>query len=284
MLRDLAKGTETLLAPASDEPRRPAIAGDLVAWEATVAGKPGVRVRGPSGVVTVTGAFDHAGEPRVASDAVVLTVWLGPMDSADTDIYLYTPSSATFAPVATGPGQQRFADVSPTHVAWSDFSEGPTGVFVMNGAEPANVVVLDRVTQTTIVRDTPGKQAFPLLGAGGKVAYLDWGQIAIPPEPKFSEYDLRLGDVGGTLASDVLIEHVTTQVPYLRPAARGAYVEWVANPGPTLRRQAVDLATPAQTVTTFPGVMVFGPSASLAITLLGAGTSTGAVTLEAFTR
>jgi hypothetical protein len=285
VLRNLGDGTETTLASASEAPRRPAIAGDLVAWEATVAGTPSVRVRGPGGVVTVAGPYDHAGEPRVSADAVVFTAWLGPMDNADTDVFLYTPSSATVAPVATGPGQQRFADVSTTHVAWSDFSEGPSGVFNLGGTDPANIVVLDRAAQTTIVRDKPGKQAFPMLGADGKVAYIDWGDIAIPPEPKFSEYDLRLGDVAGTLAGDVLVEHVVAQVPYLRPVARGAYLEWVETTGQTLlRRQAVDLGTPPQTVNTFTASTVFGPSASLAITLVGATTSAGAVTLRGFAR
>jgi hypothetical protein len=285
VLRDLGSGTEMTLAPASEAPRRPAIAGDLVAWEATVAGKASVRVRGPSGVVTVAGAYDHAGEPRVAADSVVLTGWLGPMDNADTDVFLYTPSSGAVEVVATGLGQQRFADVSTTHVAWSDFSEGPSGVFNINGGDAANIVVLDRSAQTTIVRAKPGKQAFPMLGADGKVAYLDWGDIAIPPEPKFSEYDLRLGDVAGTLANDVLVEHIIAQAPYLRPVARGAYLEWVETPGQTLlRQQPVDLSTPPQTVMTFSASTVFGPSASLAITLVGATTPAGAVTLRGFAR
>jgi hypothetical protein len=285
VLRDLANGTEMTLAPASEVPRRPAIAGDLVAWEATVAGQPSVRVRGPSGVVTVTGTYDHAGEPRVAADSVVFTAWLGPMDNADTDVFLYTPSSGAVEVVATGPGQQRFADVSTTHVAWSDFSEGPSGVFNVNGGDAANIVVLDRAAQATTVRAKPGKQAFPMLGARGKVAYLDWGDIAIPPEPKFSEYDLRLGDVAGTLTGDVLVEHVVAQAPYLRPVARGAYLEWVETPGQTLlRRQPVDLSTQPQTVTTFSASTVFGPSASLAITLVGATTTAGAVTLRGFAR
>ena len=53
-----------------------------------------------------------------------------------------------------------------------------------------------------------------------------------------------------------------------------------------LRRQAVDLATPVETVTTFAGVTVYGPSASDAITLVAAtATTPGAgVTLKAFAR
>ena len=283
VLRDLASSVETVLEPASAEPRRPAIAGGLVAWEATLAGKGTLRVRGPNGVTSVSGAFDHAGEPRVAADSVVFTGWLGPMDLADTDVFLYTPSTAALVAVATGPGQQRFADVSSTHVAWSDFSEGANGVFSADGNDAANIVVLDRATQKVAVRDEPGKQAFPMLGAEGKLAYLDWGLVH--PEPKFSTYDLKIGDVGGALAQDALVEHITAQIPYIRPIARGGYVEWVSlTNGPALKRQAVDLLTPATVVSSFMGVSVFGPSASDAITLIATTTPTAAVTLRAFAR
>jgi hypothetical protein len=234
-------------------------------------------------VTTVAGAFDHAGEPRVAADAVVFTGWLGPMDLGDTDVFLYTVSTGTVAAVATGPGQQRFADVSTTHVAWSDFSEGPSGAFADSATDAADVVTLDRATQQEDVRAAPGKQAFPMLGAPGKVAYLDWGLVH--PEPKFSEYTLRIGDVAGPVTADVMVEHIVTQMPYMRPVARGTFLEWVALAGaPELRRQAVDLATPVEVVSSFGGATVYGPSASDAITLLAA-TGTGAgVTLRAFAR
>ena len=231
VLRDLAAGIETLLAPAADAPRRPTLSGDLVAWEATVSGTSAIRVQGPSGVVTITGAFDHAAEPRAAPDAVVFTGWLVAADLGDTDVFLYTPSTGTLVALATGPGQQRFADVSSTHVAWSDFSEGPSGAFTMDGTDAANIVVLDRAAQVVSVRVKPGKQAFPMLGAQGKLGYLDWGLVH--PEPKFSEYDLRVGDVGGPVSADALVEHIQAEVPYIRPIARGLYLEWVAlAPGP----------------------------------------------------
>jgi hypothetical protein len=285
VLRDLTAGTETLLAPAADAPRRPALSGALVAWEATVSGKSAVRVQGPAGITTLAGAFDHAGEPRVAPDAVVFTGWLSAMDLGDTDVFLYTPSTGEFTVVATGPGQQRFADVSPDHLAWSDFSEGPSGAFTMDGTDAADIVVRDRAAQVTTVWTKPGKQAFPMLGAQGKLAYLDWGLVH--PEPKFSEYDLRVGPIAGPVGTDVLVEHIAAEVPYIRPIARGAYLEWVALVnGPVLRRQAADLATPVETVSTFSGVTVYGPSASEAITLVAAkATAAGApVTLHAFAR
>jgi hypothetical protein len=122
-----------------------------------------------------------------------------------------------------------------------------------------------------------------MLGAPGKVAYLDWGLVH--PEPKFSEYTLRIGDVAGPVAADVMVEHIVTQVPYIRPVARGPYLEWVAVAGGlVLERQAVDLATPVQTVSTFGNAAVYGPSASDAITLLAATGPGAGVTLRAFAR
>jgi hypothetical protein len=275
-----------MLAPAADQPRRPAIAGDLVAWEVTEGGKPAVRVSSGSGaaVVTVGGGFDHAGEPRVAADAVIFTGWMTAMDLGDTDVFLYTPSSGVLTNVTTAPGQQRFADVSATHLAWSDFSEGASGAFTMDGSDAADIVVLDRATQTKSVRAQPGKQAFPMLGAAGKVAYLDWGLVH--PEPKFSEYTLRIGDIPAPVSSDATVEVIQAEVPYIRPITRGAYMEWVELGGAAvvLRRQAVDLATPVQEVSSFQNATVFGPSASDAITLVGESMPGAAVTLQAFSR
>jgi hypothetical protein len=286
VLRDLATGTETVLAPAADQPRRPAIAGELVAWEATVAGTSAVRVRSSSGsaVVSVVGPFDHAGEPRVAAGSVIFTGWMTAMDLGDTDVFLYAPSSGTLTNVTSAPGQQRFADVSATHLAWSDFSEGPSGAFTMDGTDAADIVIFDRAAQVKSVRAQPGKQAFPMLGAEGKIAYLDWGLVH--PEPKFSQYTLRVGDIPAPVGSDAVVEVIQAEVPYIRPITRGAYMEWVALSGTSvvLRRQAVDLATPVQQVSAFQGVTVFGPSASDAITLVAATSAGAGVTLQAFAR
>jgi hypothetical protein len=280
-LRDLATGEDTVVAPASELPRRPAIAGELVAWEATLDGKAVVRAGGH----TIAGAFDHAGEPRAAEDAVIFTGWLTADAKGDTDVFLYTPSSGAITAVGTGPGQQRFADVSATHAAWSDFSEDPDGTFDDDGNDVADLVVLDRAAMTAVTRKRSGKQAFPTLGATGKIAYLDWGLVH--PEPKFAEYDLRIGDVVGDGSSDAQVDHISTLAPYLRPAARGDRLEWVATPeggDTTLMRRSADLAGPAETVKVFQGLTVFGPSAAEGITLVGARDAAGGVTLRAFAR
>ena len=283
-LRDLTTGSDTLIAPAAESPRRPAIAGSLVAWEATVGGKAVVRAGGAAGAQTIAGGFDHAGEPRVAADAVIFTAWLGAADNSDTDVLLYTSSTAAVTVLGTGPGQQRFADVSATHAAWSDFSEGPGGTFAESGNDAADIVVLDRATMAVTTRKHPGKQAFPMLGAEGKVAYLDWGLVH--PEPKFSEYDLRIGEVMSDGSGDASVAHIVTQTPYLRPAARATRLSWVSTTnGPaTLQQRGADLATPAETVKVFQGLTVFGPTASESLTLVGATGVGGGVTLQAFTR
>ena len=282
-LRDLATGADEELASAADTPRRPTIAGDLVAWEAMIGGLPSIRVRGSGGTKTIAGAFDHAGEPRVAADAVVFTGWLDADDGGDTDVFLYTPSTGAVVAVAAGPAQQRFPDVSATHIAWSDFAEDPDGAFGAD-ADAADVVVLDRESGAETRRARPGKQAFPMLGAAGKIAYLDWGLVH--PEPKFSEYDVRLGPVDGDGAGDAEAAHVMTQILYVRPVLRGERLSWVTTDsgGSALLQRGVDLATPEETVSLFMDGGVFGPSASGALTLVGASSTDSSVTLRAFMR
>ena len=55
----------------------------------------------------------------------------------------------------------------------------------------ADIVLLDRRSATRTTRKKPGKQAFPMLGAAGKIATLDWNLVH--PEPKLSAYELRVG-------------------------------------------------------------------------------------------
>ena len=290
-LRDLGTGVERTLAPAAETPRRPAVAGDVVAWEATLSGKTVVRVSatggasGASSVKTISGPFDHAGEPKVADDAVVFTAWLGADDRSDTDVVLHQPSTGMVTAVAMGPGQQRFADVSATHVAWSDFAEDPDGVFDDAAEDAADIAVLDRPTAMTAGRRRAGKQAFPLLGADGKFAYLDFGEVH--PEPKFSEYDLRLGEVAGPVDADVTVDHIVTQQPYVRPVARGALLQWITTSDdgtPSLLQRGMELVSPAEEVGGFAGLTVFGPSTGEAITLVGASAPGAPVTLRAFSR
>jgi hypothetical protein len=288
LLRDLATGQEQTIAEAAEEPRRPSIAGEWIAWEATVAGAPGVRVRGKSGdAVTLQGGFDHAGEPRAAADAVVFTAWLGPDDTADTDIFLYRPATQALAPLRTTLRQQRFADISATHIAWTDFVDDPEGFFKGEGhaTDQGDVVLFERATSTARTRKAPGKQAFPILGATGMVAYLDWA--GVQPEPKFDAYTLRIGAVYAPIELDALVAAIVTPQLHVRPVARGPLIEWVASPdggSSRLQRRRADLATPAFTLPGLDGLEILGPVASDAITLVGVREADDRVELRAFAR
>src|SRR5581483_4582161 len=118
VLRDLAANVATNIAPAGEKPRRPSIAGGMVAWEATVNGTSVVRWRDATGKVdTIAGSFTSAGEPRAAKDAIVFTAWLSGDPKGDTDVLLFATSMKTITPVGTGPAQQRFPDIDGTRVA-----------------------------------------------------------------------------------------------------------------------------------------------------------------------
>jgi hypothetical protein len=282
LLRDLATGAEELIAPASEKPRRPSLAGGVLAWEAEDAGKRVVRVHTASGTVTLTGAFHHAGEPRAASDAVVFTAFLTDKDSGDADIHLATPGDAQSTPLLSGPGQQRFADISPTHVACADFSEDPDGTFDENATDLADILLLDRASGTKATRHRTGKQAFPMLGAAGKVAYLSWGPEH--PEPKFSAYDLVIGALAAPAAEDAVAASITTSSPYVRPTAHGTDLEWVSWPpgdSASLLRRPADLSTSATTVPGFAGAGLYGPAASSRLTVAAAPDGAGAMILRA---
>lgn len=287
-LRDLASGDEQTIAEADEAPRRPSIAGEWIVWEATVAGAPGVRVKGAtSAAVTIQGAFDHAGEPRAADDAIVFTGWLGPNDTDDTDIFLYRPDTLVVATVGAGPKQQRFADISATHIAWTDFSGDASGYYkdTYHPSDEADVVVFDRATNVTTKRHRPGKQAFPILGAKGKVAYLDW--VGVQPEPKLDGYALQIANLGAPVEQDALVSQIYTPLIHVRPVARGALIEWVGtspSQGSQMLRQAADLATPAVALPGLDGMQLVGPTASDAITLVGVQKSGGPVELRAFAR
>jgi hypothetical protein len=283
-LRQLSTGDETQLAPASERPRRPAIAGDLVAWEAIVAGKSVVRVSKAGQTITLSGPFDHAGEPRVASDAVVFTAWLSADDLGDTDVYLYMPAAGKLAAIATGPGQQRFADVSTSLVAVSDFSEDPSPVFVPGALHVADIVVFNRQTLAKTVRHLPGKQAFPMLGSGTRFGYLDWGFVV--PEPKFSAYTVRVGDVASDPASDGNVKgsgQVNIYTPYVRPSVHGDWIEWVDESmgGGGLFGRPLDFSLPPSL--TLGGRQFVGPVAGQSFTIV-AVTSPGRLQLRGVAR
>ncbi|WP_437282101.1 hypothetical protein WME90_16520 [Sorangium sp. So ce375] len=285
-LRDLATGEELLLAPAAEQPRRPALAGDVVVWEATENGRRVVRARRGGEILTIPGAFDHAGEPRVEGDAVVLTGWLTADEAGDTDVFLYEGGQAEAIRVASGPGQQRFPDISATHVAFADFSEDPDGRFDEDARDLADVVVYDRRTGRATPRPREGKQAFPMLGAGERIAYLEWGLNH--PEPKFEQFDLLIGDITAPGSGDAVAAIVEmASAPYVLPAVRGELVEWVERPDggeASLRRRPADLSAPAAEVPGLSGLELFGPSASATITVLAARSPGGELALRGLAR
>ena len=283
--RDLAWGAEETLAEAAEAPRRPTAFGEVTAWEATVAGRRVVRVHAEGTARTVTGDFDHAGEPRAAEDAVVFTGWRSAEETGDTDVFLYELERASAVPVASGPGQQRFADVSGSHVAFSDFAEDDDGRFDEDAEDASDVVVVERGTGRTTRRERPGKQAFPLLGAEGHVVYLEWGPTH--PEPKFSAYTLIVGDVQGDGESDDEAVAIETAMPYVRPTARGSWIEWVQwrnGEFATLFRQPADLGAEATTVTGMRGNELYAPAAGEGITVVAARTPDGGMVILAAER
>jgi hypothetical protein len=269
-LRDLAGGGETLIAPAAEAPRRPALSAFLLAWEATVSGKSVVRVLHDGTTRTIEGPYEIAGEPRVTSDAVVFTAWTGSDPKGDSDVFLYVPATGELTPVATGPGQQRFADVSDSYVAVSDFSEDPDGRY--DGAfDLSDIVVYDRASKLSTTRKLPDKQAFPLLAGGSLVAYLEWTRADVHPEPKFAAYHLKVGSVTGAPGLDRDVAEVLAKVPpYVRPAARGGVLEWVDSPDGSFRFWRAPADGTSAPVRAFGPVAqpLFAPAPSERFTLL----------------
>jgi hypothetical protein len=258
-LRDLATGAEQVLAPESEKPIRPSIGWPVVAWEATVGSEQAVRVWKDGLAVTVTGSFARATEPRAASDAVALTVWKDAAPDADTDVALYTVATGVLDVVFEGPSQQRFADVSATHVAFTDFSEDPDGVFGNDGADLADVVLFDRATGALEAHKLPGKQAFPMLGSPSAVVYLEWpGEH---PEPKFQAYGVRAWDLASAGLDRALGDVLTGAGDYARPSSRAGLVEWVMYPEgkSALYRASLQDASPAASLAGFEGKQVYAP-------------------------
>jgi hypothetical protein len=283
--RQLGTGQSTLLEPAASKPRRPTIVGDVIAWELDDNGKSRVRVRYGGQTRDLLGAFDHAGEPRATSDALVFTAFLGENPEDDSDVYLYDPRQDQLTPVATGPGQQRFADVSPSHVAVTDFSEDPRGYF--DPVESlADVLLIDRVTGDQILRKRDGKQAFPLLGDDGALVYLDWG--AVHPEPKFSQFSLRAATVTLPVELDVDLNGgvVHTDPSYVRPSLRGRYVDFVHMQDSVtgLYRVTVGSGLPPTRTSIAGSAQLFGPVAGEALTLISSSPSGQTLALTALAR
>jgi hypothetical protein len=269
-LRDLASGADTVLDEAASRPRRPAVSGSLIAWEVGDDAASQVRVHYQGVTRTLSGDFDHAGEPRVCADAVVFTAFLGEAPSSDSDVYLYDVAGDELLPIAPGPGQQRFADVSVTHVALTDFSEDPVGHFDET-LSISDVVVIHRESGEVVERKAPGKQAFPLLASNGMVVYLDWG--AVHPEPKFSQFSLRAGRPGEPVELDLDLKGdvLRTDPAYVRPSLHGTDVDFIDTAATVVglyRVSLTELTEPEATVVPGAAAQLLGPVATAALTLV----------------
>jgi len=267
--RNLTSGDDVELEPAASKPRRPALAGSVIAWEVGDYAASEVRVHYAGKTKTLSGDFDHAGEPRATNDAVVFTAFLGPHPTDDTDVYLYHVDSAELTAMAIGPGQQRFADVSANEVAVTDFSEDERGYFD-EVQSIADVVIVDRASLVATTRKRAGKQAFPLFGAGGALAYLDWG--AVHPEPKFSQFGLRLGYLNQPIEADIDVtpEPIHTDPAYVRPSLHGSHLDYVDTQAGVIGLYRYSLET-AQAPVLSPVAgpqQLFGPVATDAMTLV----------------
>jgi hypothetical protein len=264
--RDLSGGDESELAPATERPRRPSMSANVVAWEADQGGASVVRVLGGGVARTVEGPFAAAGEPRVSGATVVFTAWASAdpdSDSdSDSDVWTYDAETGEARLAMGGPGQQRWADVSDAFVVATDFGEDPDGRFDDDERDVADIGVLRRADGALSRRTAPGKQAFPMLASGDRLAYLDWG--AIHPEPKLQAYQLRSGEVLGAPASDRTLADVRHATPAaVRPAVAGGAVEWIANPDgvTTLWSAPVDGSSAPAKVDGLDGLRLFAPVA-----------------------
>jgi hypothetical protein len=287
ILRDLATKEEVTLAPASDNPRRPSASIDpgsstptlVVVWESTLAGASVVRVRYGERTSTVTGDFVMATEPRVREHFVAFTAWKGTTPQDDTDVWLFDASSGAARLVIGGSAQQRFADVSTTHVVATDFSEDPDGRF--DGTNDlADIIVFEIASGAVTRRAAPNKQAFPMLSKGGTLAYLSWN--AIHPEPKLQSYELKAGPLFGDPAADKTIADVSyVSSDPTRPAMAGETIEWVANPDgvTSLYRAPADGSASPLRVSGLDDLMLYAPAPSsgtkVSFTVLAAAAVSG---------
>jgi hypothetical protein len=284
-LRDLATGDDEELAGPSEHPRRPTIAGGVVAWERDdpSGSAVSVMVREPARSKELTGAA----EPRATTNGVVFTKLLGADPHDDMDIGFYDVDADDVVTIAEGPGQQRFADVDATTIAYTDFSEDPLGYFD-EAASLADVVVVDRATGKKTARARAGKQAFPLLGANGGIAYLDWG--AVHPEPKFSQFTLMVGRIDEPVTADFNVKGDTpimTDPAYNRPSLRGVHLDFVDLSSGTAQLYRFALDQPSQLPTAVvmeQPEQLLGPVASDFITLIATRGSGQNLQLRAFGR
>lgn len=269
-VRDLATGRDEVLETAASKPRRPTVSGPVIAWEADGASGTEVRVRTDGKIETLSGAFVHAEEPRASSDAVVFTAFLGPGPNDDSDVYLFDVVSRELSVIAGGAGQQRFADISPTHVAFTDFSEDPQGYFNEMGSI-SDIAMVERATHLRSNRAAPGKQAFPLLGTDGVFAYLEWA--AVHPEPKLGQFWLKVGRLDRPVSEDFNVKtsgQVSTNPAYVRPSLRGLNLDFIDQGAEGAALFRATLGTPSALVSLkIQGALqLFGPVAGERFTLL----------------
>lgn len=268
--RDLTSGSERVVAPSTEHPRRPALAASTLAWEADENGTRVVRVRQDGAVSTVRGAFARAGEPRAADGAVSFTGWTTTDERGDSDVFLYEAKTGKLSAVGTGAGQQRFSDISSTHVAFSDFSEDPDGRFDDDETDLADVVVYERATGKLTRRALPGKQAFPVLASPEVLGYLSWSLVH--PEPKLEAFNFVAGKIGADPSSDTLLAVVrNTSFVKIRPSAKNGIFDWVDRPDVVTRlwRASLERPTPVP-VAGLEGLDLFAPVAAGSVTVLGA--------------
>lgn len=267
-LIDLGTGVFKVLATVEEEPRRPAlsIAGTpTAAFEVTFGTVNSVRVYKDGESRIIAGDFHHAGEPKIFGNTVVFTGWLSADENGDTDIFVYEAGSgaASAEVLYSAPGQQRFADISDTHIAFSDFSEDPDGAFNENSQDLADIVLYDRKTLKSTPRPKMGMQAFPMLGAPGFIAYLHWGNTHF--EPMSSQYDLFVNKLDGIPSTDQKGASISTKVPYIRPIAKGTYIEWIQWPAmgnAALWHRVIDLSLPEKQVANADIAELYAPAAS----------------------
>ena len=273
-LRALANGDETLLAPASEQPSRPTLAGPaddparVIAWES--GSTHSVQVRFAGATREVRGTYARSGQPRACANAVVLSGFHTQAADSDADILLYDPQTQAISVVGGGPGQQLFADVSETRIAYSDFAEDPDGRFDNDGRDLADLVLVDRATGEPHKLQLAGKQAFPLFGSDGSLVYLHW-EVG-HPEPKLAAYAIMNWDT--RLDRQRQLARVETQPPYVRPSVYGATVEWVERPYDGAERlMRVDMqGVNPRTAFSMPGVQLYATASSASATLLAVQT------------
>lgn len=275
VVRDLLTGAEQLVAAGPEAPRRPSLSPDVLAWEASDGATNVVRVLVAGNTKTLSGPFLHAGEPRATTGAVVFTGWLQSDKSGDTDVFLFDVATGDVSLVLGGTGQQRFADVSPSHVAVSDFSEDPAGIYTGDGGSLSDVVVLDRSTLTPTTLKLPGKQAFPMLGGGQRLAYLDW--LEVHPMPKLHQYELHSVPLASLGDKPTLVASVTSDVA-VRPTVFAGVAEWVARSSDvsTLRRAPLDASSAPQLVNLGATSVLHAPAGGADFTVLAVRSSPSA--------